>query len=156
MNTPTLPFTLYVDLNCPLCAREVRWLSRHANPQDLILVDISASDFDATPTGRSVQELGDCLHGQGTDGVWLTGIDATLWSWRAAGVGKWAAPLSWKPLRPLFLLAYGLFRHVRPHLSWLPHPDGSRRCRNTCAIDKQKTAPSACLGGEDDSTSTQH
>lgn len=152
MKSPALPLTLYVDLDCPLCAREVRWLSGHAKPERLLLVDISAADFDAAPTGHSLQQLSDCLHGCSADGQWLTGIDATLWSWRAAGVGKWAAPLAWKPLRPFFLLAYRVFKVARPHLAWLPHPDGSRRCRDTCAIAPQKTAPNACLGGEDEST----
>ncbi|WP_407310715.1 thiol-disulfide oxidoreductase DCC family protein [Pseudomonas sp. nanlin1] len=146
MTSPRLPLTLYVDLDCPLCAREVNWLRRHASPQRLQLVDISAADFDPAATGKSQQTLSECLHARSADGQWLTGIDATLWSWRAAGVGKWAAPLAWKPLRPLFLLAYAVFKRARPHLAWLPHPDGGRRCKDTCPPAK----PNACMGAEDD------
>jgi predicted DCC family thiol-disulfide oxidoreductase YuxK len=132
MNEPSLPLTLYIDLDCPLCAREVHWLQRHASPARLQLVDISAPGFDPAPTGRSLQALHDCLHARSASGEWLTGIDATLWSWRAAGVGHWAAPLAWRPLRPLLRLAYWLFSLLRPSLGWLPHPDGSRRCRDAC------------------------
>jgi hypothetical protein len=32
----------------------------------------------------------------------------------------------------LLLLAYWLFSLARPHLDWLPHPDGSRRCKDHC------------------------
>ena len=30
------------------------------------------------------------------------------------------------------VLAYWLFSLARPHLGWLPHPDGSRRCKDRC------------------------
>jgi len=57
MKTPEFPLTLYVDLACPLCAREVRWLARHARPERLVMRDISAPDFDAEASGRSLQQL---------------------------------------------------------------------------------------------------
>lgn len=137
MSPPDLPLTLYVDLACPLCAREAHWLARHADPSRLRLVDISAAAFDEQDAGRSRQELGDRLHARSASGQWYTGIDATLWSWRAAGLHRWAAPLAWRPLQPLFRLGYGLFRRARPHLTWLPHPDGSRRCDGVCQLPER-------------------
>lgn len=137
MNPPALPLTLYVDMACPLCTREIQWLRRHADPAKLVLVDISRQDFDPAPLGRSLEQLQQCLHTRSASGEWFTGIDATLWSWRAAGVGRWVAPLAWRPLRPLFLLAYKLFSLARPHLAWLPHPDGSRRCKDVCPSDER-------------------
>lgn len=138
------PLTLYFDGDCPLCAREIHMLSRHAPPARLVLVDISRAEFDARALGFSLEQMQDSLHARFDDGRWLTGLDATLWSWRAAGLGKWAAPLAWRPIRPLFTLGYRLFCRLRPHLGWLPHPDGSRRCRNErCALpDTAKTKPS--------------
>lgn len=131
---PRYPLTLYVDRDCPLCAREIRWLERHADPARLRLVDIAAADFDATAAGRTRAQLQDRLHARTADGQWLIGIDATLWSWRAAGLGRWAAPLAWRPLRPLWRALYGLFARLRPRLHWLPHPDGARRCKDRCAL----------------------
>lgn len=138
VKTPTLPLTLYVDLACPLCAREVHWLRQHADSAKLSLVDISDVTFDPAPLGRTLAQLQERLHARSADGQWLTGIDATLWSWRAAGVGRWAAPLAWRPLRPLFLLAYKLFSLARPHLTWLPHPDGARRCKDACPTEPRR------------------
>ena len=71
-------------------------------------------------------------------GQWLTGLDATLWSWRAAGMATWVAPLAWRPLRPLLELGYRLFCRLRPHLDWLPHPDAGQRCKDkTCSSHTQ-------------------
>jgi predicted DCC family thiol-disulfide oxidoreductase YuxK len=139
--TPAFPLTLYVDLDCPLCAREVRWLHEHANHDQLIFVDISADTFDERSVGRARDELNRRLHARSADGQWLVGIDATLWSWRAAGVGGWVAPLGWKPLRPVFNVLYALFARFRPHLAWLPHPDGNRCSTRGCAPDAQRKRP---------------
>jgi predicted DCC family thiol-disulfide oxidoreductase YuxK len=122
------PFTLYFDGACPLCAREIAFLRRHSTGGKLTLVDISANDFDAGALGFTVEQLRSCLHGRFASGHWVTGLDATLWSWRAADVGLWVAPLAWRPLRPLFSVLYRLFCRLRPRLAWLPHPDGGHRC----------------------------
>ena len=117
--TPDLPLTLYVDRSCPLCAREVRWLERQADPTRLRLVDISAAGFDPAGLGVDLPQLRRRLHARSASGIWLTGVDATYWSWRLAGHGRWAAPLGWRPLRPMLRLAYQAFSLLRPHLDWL-------------------------------------
>lgn len=122
MPTIATPLTLYVDASCPLCAWEVRLLQGRSHPQHLRLVDISAAGFDPTPLQVSLEQLYSCLHAHSADGQWLTGIDATLHSWRAAGLGIWVAPLAFAPLRPLWQVLYKLFLRLRPHLAWLPAP----------------------------------
>lgn len=131
------PLTLYFDGECPLCAREVQLLRKHADEARLLLVDISGDEFDAAALGFTVEDMQASLHACFADGRWVTGLDATLWSWRAAGLGAWAAPLTWRPMRPLFEMGYRVFCRLRPHLAWLPHPDGSLRCRNNrCTVTK--------------------
>lgn len=135
---PHWPLTLYFDGDCPLCAREIQLLRRRADPQRLQLVDISVDDFNASAVGHSKEALQNRLHACFADGQWVTGLDATLWSWRAAGLDRWATPLTWKPLRPLLELGYRVFCRLRPHLNWIPHPEGSRRCSdNQCDIGKR-------------------
>lgn len=137
-NSPQWPLTLYYDGSCPLCAREIRLLRQRADRQRLQLVDISQPGFQASALGLTQKTLQDRLHAHFADGQWLTGLDATLWSWRAAGMGTWAAPLAWRPLRPLFELGYRLFCRLRPHLDWLPHPDAGQRCKDkTCSSRAQ-------------------
>lgn len=134
-NNPSWPLTLYYDGACPLCAREIRLLRRHASATRLQLVDIAAAGFDPAPLGLSQVQLQARLHARFADGRWVSGLDATFWSWCAAGLGRWAAPLRWPLLRPLLELAYRLFCRLRPQLNWLPHPDGARRCKaDGCAL----------------------
>lgn len=141
MRPDQLPVKLYVDESCPLCAREARLLRRHAKLERLQLVDISATSFNASSTGLSLGALQHCLHARTANGEWLTGIDATLTSWRLAGLGVWVSPLAIKPLRPLWLLLYKLFVWCKPHLAWLPHPQG-----------KTAHCTSHCMGGEESAT----
>jgi len=130
---PHWPLTLYYDGDCPLCAREIQLLRKRASAERLSLVDISQGDFQAETTGYSKETLQNRLHARFADGEWVTGLDATLWSWRAAGLDRWAAPLTWPALRPVLELGYRLFCRLRPHLTWLPHPDAGQRCTdNQC------------------------
>ena len=141
-NKQPWPLALYFDGECPLCAREIRFLSRRAIDARLLFVDISDEAFDAKALGFTVEQMQSSLHARFADGRWMTGLDATLWSWRAAGLGIWATPLTWRAIRPLLAVGYWLFCRLRPHLAWLPHPDGSRRCRdNRCALPEPKAAP---------------
>lgn len=135
---PCWPLTLYYDGDCPLCAREIKLLRQRADAQRLCLVDISLNDFHPESVGHSRETLQNRLHARFADGQWVTGLDATLWSWRAAGLERWAAPLTWRALRPLLELGYRLFCRLRPHLDWLPHPDASRRCNSgACGASKK-------------------
>jgi predicted DCC family thiol-disulfide oxidoreductase YuxK len=141
------PLTLYFDGDCPLCAREIKLLRARATADRLSFVDISDEAFDARSLGFTLDDMASSLHARFSDGTWVTGLDATLWSWRAAGLGAWAAPLSWGWMRPALTLGYRLFCRWRPHLAWIPHPDGGRRCRDdSCAIPEREpaaTRPSA-------------
>lgn len=142
-NIEQWPPTLYFDGECPLCAREIKILSRCAIEARLLFFDISRDDFDAKALGFILEQMQSSRHASFADGRRVTGLDATLWSRRAAGLGMWAAPLTWRAIWPLFAVGYSLLCRLRPYLAWLPHPDDSRRCRdNRCTVPEPKTAPS--------------
>ena len=138
---PAWPLTLYFDGACPLCAREINHLRRHANPARLALVDISAASFQTPvdlPAGANLQQR---LHARFADGQWLSGPEATLWSWRAAGLGRWVAPLAWPWLRGVWQALYRLFSIARPYLGWLPHPGWQIACHADQQGNKTCTKP---------------
>ena len=139
---PAWPLTLYFDGECPLCAREINTLRGRAAAERLRFVDIREQGFEPESMGLTFARMESLLHARFADGSWVTGLDATLWSWRAAGLGFWAAPLSWRWARPLLNAAYRLFCRWRPHLAWLPHPDGAARCKEqSCAVPEAGNAP---------------
>ncbi|WP_150629394.1 thiol-disulfide oxidoreductase DCC family protein [Pseudomonas fluorescens] len=141
-NKEPWPLTLYFDGTCPLCAREIIILRRHAAENRLLCVDINNADFDANALGFTFEQMQASLHASFADGHWVKGLDATLWSWRAAGLGVWATPLTWPAIRPLLAVGYRLFCRLRPHLAWLPHPDGRRRCvDDRCEVPESQPAP---------------
>ena len=141
-NNHQWPLTLYFDGDCPLCAREIKLLRRRASEDRLQLVDMSQGGFEASALGFSHEQMQASLHARFADGRWVKGLDATLWAWRAAGLGAWAAPLTWRATRPLLSVAYRVFCRLRPHLNWLPHPDGSQRCKDdVCAVPESKSSP---------------
>jgi predicted DCC family thiol-disulfide oxidoreductase YuxK len=140
-NKMNWPLTLYFDGECPLCAREIKLLREHAVNDRLLFVDISSGAFDAKALGFTLEQMQSSLHARFADGRWVTGLDATLWSWGAAGLGFWATPLTWSVFRPLLEFGYRLFCRLRPHLAWLPHPDSGSRCLdNRCAVPASKPA----------------
>lgn len=129
------PLTLYSDGKYPLCAGEIKLLGRKASLQRLVFVDISHEAFDAGSVGFSLEEMQSSLHARFDDGTWVTGLNATFWSWRAAGFALFAAPLSWPALRPILNIAYRAFCGSRPYMAWLPRPDAVRRCVDeNCAV----------------------
>ena len=141
------PLTLYFDGECPLCAREIKFLQKRAANDRLLFVDISSGTFDAKELGFTFGHMQSSLHARFADGLWVTGLDATLWSWRAAGLGFWATPLTLSVFRPLLEFGYRLFCRLRPHLAWLPHPDSGRRC-----VDKRCAVPTSKLASDEQST----
>ncbi|WP_243430499.1 DCC1-like thiol-disulfide oxidoreductase family protein [Pseudomonas sp. 51_B] len=118
------PLPLHFDGSYPWCAREVAFLRRYSTAAKLILIDIHGDDFDSIPQGLSIEQLRSCLHARFANDHWVTGLDASLWSGRAAGVGMWPAPLAWRPLCPLLSVLYRVFCRLRPSLALLPHPEG--------------------------------
>jgi predicted DCC family thiol-disulfide oxidoreductase YuxK len=140
-NKSQWPLTLYFDGQCPLCAREINLLRRRASEARLLLIDISDDDFNAEGLEFSPVQMQSSLHACFADGRWVKGLDATLWAWRAAGMGVWVKPLTWRAFRPLFSVGYRLFCRLRPHLAWIPHPEGSRRCvQGRCEIPTPKSS----------------
>jgi predicted DCC family thiol-disulfide oxidoreductase YuxK len=129
MKTEELPITLYFDGHCPLCLREVRWLAGRARPDRLRLVDVHddlALACDSTPPRESMLAV---LHARTATGRWLTGVDATVAAWQAAGAGAWVVWLAWPGVRRLSWPLYRLFARHRHRLArWV----GDRMCDPDC------------------------
>jgi len=110
MNAPTQIDTLFYDGNCPLCMREVRLLSRIADPR-LALVDLHEVPDEAGQPTR-LEKLSN-LHLKTADGRWLVGVDATVTAWSHTRWGPLFKVLRWPLVGRLADLVYRYWARKR-------------------------------------------
>lgn len=128
ITTPDWPLTLFYDGECPLCLREIHLFQRRADPSRLELIDIADPAVEPLP-GLAREDMLGCLHARFRDGQLVTGIDATYWSYRAAGLGWLVTPLAWRWARPVWKWSYRQFCHLRPVIARiLPMPATGASC----------------------------
>ena len=109
------PLTIFYDASCPVCALEMDHLHAWDIDGRLVLVDMSAPGFDATPFGLTLAELDAAIHALRPDGSVVRGMAVLRLAYAAAGLGWVLRPSSAAPLRPLFDAGYRLFaRHRKP------------------------------------------
>lgn len=119
---------LLYDGECPLCAREVRFIARRNRGGRLALEDIAAPDFDAGRYGTTRAALMGEIHGVLPDGQLITGMEVFRRAYAAVGLGVLAAPTGWPVLRPMFDRAYGWFARNRLRLTGRADACESERC----------------------------
>ncbi len=102
--------TLYYDGKCPLCMREVRLLTRIADPE-LRLVDLhTVPDASGAPTRLEKLTTLHCLTAQGQ---WLMGVDATIQAWSHTRWGWLFSVLRWPLIGPVADRIYAFWARKR-------------------------------------------
>ena len=130
---PRWVFRVFYDGECPLCAREIALIRRLDRGRGQVdLVDLAASDFDATDYGLDQGTIEDRIHGQWPDGRIIEGVDVFIALYGAVGLGWLAAPAKWPGLRWLLDRAYVWFARNRLRLTGrapksCPIPDAESR-----------------------------
>ncbi|WP_445156866.1 thiol-disulfide oxidoreductase DCC family protein [Halomonas sp. E14] len=71
------PATPFYDGRCPLCRKEVDWLTAQRHSDRGLFVDIRAKDFDAAPLGTAFTKMMGRLHALDAQGRWYIGMDAS-------------------------------------------------------------------------------
>lgn len=105
------------DGECPLCAREIRFLERRDRGRGKIqFEDIAAPDFDPAKYDRELSELMARIHAVLPDGSLVEGVEVFRRAYGAIGWGWLWAPTRWPGLRWLADLAYRVF--ARNRIRW--------------------------------------
>ncbi|MEX1665137.1 thiol-disulfide oxidoreductase DCC family protein [Zhongshania arctica] len=123
-NTPQLTF--FYDGQCPLCMKEIRMLNRWNTSASVAFVNLLSTEAMIAFPEVDIDDAQKSLLAFTSDGATLRGVDATYAVWAALGKGHWMAPLNWRWLRPITLLAYRVFARYRHQLALLL--TGQRRC----------------------------
>jgi predicted DCC family thiol-disulfide oxidoreductase YuxK len=118
--------TLLFDGQCPLCRKEVAWLSRFNRRGRLGFEDISTAAFDPARYGLTRERVVAVIHAVLPDGRVVSRMEAFRHAYRTVGLGWLLAPTGWWLLRPLFDWLYERFAANRLRLGRL----FGRRCED--------------------------
>jgi len=128
-------FTLFYDGQCPICQKEVAWLTRWNRRGGLGFQDINAEGFDPGQYGKTYDDLMAEIHGVYPDGRIVKAMPAFRAAYRAVGLGCLLAPTGWPLLKPLFDKVYALFAKHRIRLG--VHFGGSPCRDGQCELPKR-------------------
>lgn len=121
MSIPEFPLRVFFDGACPICAREIEHYRHRDRAGRLVLVDISAADFDPAPLGVTLQAFMHELHAIDRCGEVYRGIEAFRAIWQAfpesAAYRILTAFVMLPVVNPLARFGYRWFARVRPRLS---------------------------------------
>lgn len=106
------------DGGCPLCAREIRALTRLDRGCGRIdFEDIAAPGFDAARYGLTARDVMDRIHAVLPDGRVVEGMEVFRRAYAAVGLGWLLAPTRWPGLRQVADAAYRSFARNRLRLT---------------------------------------
>lgn len=108
---------VFYDGDCPLCAREVRWLRRRDRGERVRFVDIADPCFDAREAGVSLDALMDRIHGRLPDGTIVDGVEVFRRIYAAVGFPTLARLSRLPGVAGLLDLAYRWFARNRLRLT---------------------------------------
>jgi predicted DCC family thiol-disulfide oxidoreductase YuxK len=114
---PERKFTILYDSLCPVCRREMQFLSLVGRADSLLLVDIADPSFRPEDYGLTINDCVGSLRGFSADGGALDGMDTIRAMYEAAGLG-WL--MSWTKLPIISAICdrgYKLFARYRPRFS---------------------------------------
>ena len=119
---------LYYDGQCPLCAREIRFMQRLNKKQLVAFQDLTTPDFDPSSLGLTREEMHRYIHAKRADGALLTGMSVFREAYGLLGLGWLLAPTAWPLLRPVFDRLYLWFARNRVSIGKI----FGRNCDTSC------------------------
>jgi predicted DCC family thiol-disulfide oxidoreductase YuxK len=127
--------TIFYDGGCPLCASEIRHLSRLDIDQKIALQDINEREFCYHFPYIDPVRANQILHGELANGEIIYALDVTYTAWTLVGKHHWVAMLRWPLVKQVSHWVYLFFAKHRSRISKLL--TGSDRCV-VCEIKREE------------------
>jgi len=106
--------TLLYDGGCPLCVREVTFLSRRDRQGSIRFVDVDAQDYRPEDwSGITYRQAMARIHAIQADGTVLTDVAVFREAYRLIGLGWIYAPTTWPLLGQAVNAAYAVWARFR-------------------------------------------
>lgn len=137
-NSPDFPITVFYDGSCIVCSTEIQHYQRQDHAGRLVLVDISAPDFEPGAYHIDLQAFMYELHVIDRNGSVYKGTEAFWAIWQAFPAfslyGLMGRIITLPVVNPLARLCYRGFARIRRYL-----PKRQRECGSgTCSIGKDR------------------
>jgi len=130
---PDFPLQIFYDGSCSVCAREVERYGRMDREGRLILVDISAPEFNPAPFGIPLAEFMYQMHAIDRSNRVFRGVEAFWAIWQAFPsstlLGLCGVLISLPLVNPLARLGYRIFAALRGYLPKRGNGCSSGTCR---------------------------
>ena len=130
---PQFPLRVFYDGSCSVCAGEVERYGRKDRERRLVLVDISAPDFDPGPLGITMAEFMYQMHAIDQGGGVYRGVEAFWAIWQAFPastlLGLLGALINLPLVNSLARLFYRGFAGIRGYLPKRRNDCDSGSCR---------------------------
>lgn len=121
---------VFFDGDCPLCRREITFLSKRDKEGRIETTDIADAGFDASLFGRSHGDFMATIQGRLADGRWITGVEVFRQLYSAVGFKRAVRFSRLRPISWLLERSYTFFAKHRLRLT--------RRCPDSsCSIPGQ-------------------
>ena len=146
-NNDSEPFEVFYDSHCPMCRTEIEMIRRKDKQSQMKLTDISAADFDATGTGKTLDELMREIHGRYADGSIVIGVEVFREIYGRLGFGFLVKPTRWAIIRWPMDVVYRLFAGIRYRAALKRYNKGS--CELPVAAFPNSTVSSSELSSKD-------
>lgn len=135
---PQFPLRVFYDGSCSVCATEIERYGRMDHEGRLLLIDISAPDFDPAPLGISLAEFMYQMHAIDQAGTVYRGVEAFWAIWQAFPastlLGLMGALITLPGVNAVARLCYKGFAGIRKYL-----PKRRDACTTgSCRIGKDK------------------
>jgi predicted DCC family thiol-disulfide oxidoreductase YuxK len=151
-----LPLTVYFDGTCKLCRSEFENIGARDAHCELILIDCSPPDFDASGLPVTREMLMNVIHAHDASGKWISGVDVFIAAYQAADLNwvstilhhRWFKPYAigaypWLVRNRYRIAALGLHRI----LNFFTH-QASRRARAEASLVRASACKDAsCVSG---------